>query len=160
MDDQRANPGAAPKWFPKVMDALTNKIAAEPPSEPFPGLSYYFFHPTKKKPWRCVIYPSMLEIYGGKRDGAWVVPGFTVDLTSLMRVFDKLDRVGWMSPNHWRGHIDCPAVILRGVIDGERVMLTVSTQPPDDEEPIAVLDTYKKELRYNFDDVAHDGSSS
>ncbi len=89
--------------------------------------------------WEVWIYPTPMDLVGGRHDGAVVVLGFTLDLDRLRASFDSVVAFGWsaLGLNHNEG----PHVSVEGVFQGREVYLQVLAQAPEDEEPGMKFDT-------------------
>ena len=86
-----------------------------------------------------VAYPAVTEIGGGRNDGESVYPRLLLDVEAMSRMFDE----------KWGMRLDggCaalmpPALDLWGLFHGERVHVRVLLAPPEDAEPLELLDAH------------------
>ena len=89
--------------------------------------------------WAVVAYPALSEIVGGMHDGERVFPRFLLDVEAMSRLLDE----------NWGMTLDdgcvplVPAALhLSGLYQGERVHIRVLLAPPDDAEPLDLLDAF------------------
>ena len=87
------------------------------------------------------VYPSVVELLGGKHDGETVYQGFRVDLKALQEaLFPLYDEVEAWDLDNAIGYMDelpRPAITISGRLKGSDDMLTIHicTFPPADAEP-------------------------
>lgn len=96
----------------------------------------------KDKPWfEILVFPSVVELLGGKDDGETVYQGFRVNLKALQEaVFPLYDEVQEWELDNALGHRDDlprPAITISGKFKGSDDTLTVHicTCPPEGAQP-------------------------
>jgi hypothetical protein len=96
--------------------------------------------------WEIWVYPTPVELVGGRHDGEVVAPGFSLDLEQLRDEFDSIAALGWNSLglNLPQG----PHVYVEGVFQGREVYLQVLAYAPEDEEPGLKIDASQKRRRH------------
>jgi hypothetical protein len=79
------------------------------------------------------IYPTPVELVGGRHDGEVVAPGFTLHLEELRACFQSVADFRWnaLGLNYPEG----PQVSVEGVFRGREVYLQVLAYAPEGEEP-------------------------
>jgi hypothetical protein len=89
--------------------------------------------------WEVVAYPTLREIIFGRHDGERVYPRFLLNVEALSRMLDK----------NWGMTLDggcvplIPAALhLCGLYRGKRVHIRVLLAPPEDAEPVDLLDAH------------------
>jgi hypothetical protein len=124
-------------WLALVHDAVSACVEAESPMGPL-GLRYR----EEEGFWEIWVYPTPVELVGGRHDGEVVVPGFSLDLDQLRAAFDSVVAFGWnaLGLNHSEG----PHISVEGAYQGREVYLQVLAQPPEDEEPGMKFDTTRR----------------
>lgn len=97
----------------------------------------------KDAPWfEIFVFPSVVELLGGKDDGETVYQGFRVDLKGLQEaLFPLFDEVQEWELDNAIGQVDDlprPAITISGKLKGSDETLTihVCTCPPKDAEPV------------------------
>ena len=87
------------------------------------------------------VYPSVVELLGGKHDGETVYQGFRVDLKALQdALFPLYDEVEQWELDNAIGQGDGlprPAITISGKLKASDDILTIHicTSPPEDAEP-------------------------
>ena len=101
-----------------------------------------FWPDGKNQPWFEIwVYPSVVELLGGRHDGEVVYQGFRVDLSALQEIlFPLYDEVeDWELDNAIGQGDDLPrpSIMISGRLKGNDDTLTIHicTQPPPDAEP-------------------------
>jgi hypothetical protein len=124
-------------WLALLHEAVSACVEAESPMGPL-GLRYR----EEEGFWEVWIYPTPVELMGGRHDGEVVVPGFTLDLDRLRASFDSVVAFGWnaLGLNHSEG----PHISVEGIFQGREVYLQVLAQAPEDEEPGMKFDTTQR----------------
>ena len=97
----------------------------------------------KEQPWFEIrVYPSVVELLGGKEDGETVYQGFRVDLKALQEaLFPLYDEVQEWELDNAIGQADDlprPAIMISGKLKGTKddiLTVHICTYPPEDAEP-------------------------
>ena len=90
--------------------------------------------------WLIGIYLVPTELSGGNTDGAIVLPGFSIDLLNLTRLFSDIKTLEWKVPRGYTDGLAGPEVWLEGTYCGtEFVQLHIYADCPADEVPALVL---------------------
>jgi len=115
-------------WLNTLLNEVSDCIDADSPMGPL-GLRYH----EDDGYWEVWIYPTPVELVGGRHDGEVVVPGFMLDLEQLREAFDSVSAFHWnaIGLNDPAG----PQVTIEGVFQGREVSLHVLAYAPEGEEP-------------------------
>jgi len=81
-----------PDWLDQLLAAVSACVEAQSPMGPL-GMRYR----EEEGFWEVWVYPTPVELVGGRHDGRIVVPGFTLDLEQLRAAFDSVAAFGWNS---------------------------------------------------------------
>ena len=124
-------------WLNTLREAVGGCVGADSPTGPR-GLRY-----REEEGLREVwLYPTPVELVGGRHDGEVVVPGFSLDLEQLRACFDTVVALSWDALG-----LNCPGgphVAIEGVFLGREVCLQVLAYPPTGEEPGLKLDATRR----------------
>jgi hypothetical protein len=120
----------APQWLVSLVDAAGDCMEVHCECGPLA-----FRWGSDRDLWEVRIYYAPGEAVGGADDGAMLAPGFTLDLTRLTSVFDKLTEVCWRSHSFGPHDQEGPHVSMEGVYQGHHVWLQVLAEAPEGEEP-------------------------
>jgi hypothetical protein len=112
------------RWVERVLDQLDQSLEWQSP-----GALSWRFH--EDEHW-LRLAPSVVELVGGADDGESVYPFFSLHLSHLIEIFDRLPEMLWSTMGN--------EFSLEGKINGEDAWITFSRDPFDDEEPQDVLD--------------------
>ena len=88
------------------------------------------------------VFPSVVELLGGKDDGETVYEGFRVDLKALQaQLFSLFDEIPDWELDNAIGQVDDlprPSITISGTLKGGEGTLTVHICPipPEDAEPV------------------------
>ncbi len=120
----------APQWLTSLVDAVGSCMEVHCAAGPLA-----FRWGREGDFWEVMVYYTSGEAVGGAEDGAVLVPGFSLDLSEFMSIFEELTDSRWQShsfgPHDHRGsHIS-----VEGVFQGHHVYLQVLAEAPVDEEP-------------------------
>lgn len=104
--------------------------------------------------WLLAAYLVPHELAGGKHDGSSVVAGFSLSLTELSKLFLNVTSVVWKVPRAYTDGLAGPEIWLEGVYNAgtqekewlPAVQLHIYSDPPSDEKPAVVLNTYTNTL--------------
>jgi hypothetical protein len=121
-------------WVLHLVEAVSACMMADSPMGP---LGCHFSNEEEK--WLIDVYPTTVEVVGGKLDGEVLDPGFSLDLEQLRNLFDRVDAMHWQSLG--LSDAEGPMVAIEGFYGGHDVYLRVLTYAPDDEEPGMKLNT-------------------
>jgi hypothetical protein len=115
-------------WLDELYEALVGCVEADSPMGPM-GLRSW----EEEGFWEVWVYPTPVELVGGRHDGEVVVPGFSFDLQQLREVFESVGAFGWnaLGLNWPQG----PHVYVEGVFEGREIFLQVLSYAPEDEKP-------------------------
>jgi len=116
------------EWLNTLLDEVGDCIDADSPMGPL-GLRYH----EDDGYWEVWVYPTPVELVGGRHDGEVVVPGFTLELEQVRESFDSVSAFHWnaIGLNDPAG----PQVTIEGVFQGREVSLHVLAYAPEGEEP-------------------------
>ncbi len=92
--------------------------------------------------WDVWVYPTPVELVGGRHDGKVVVPGFSLDPQQLCELIESVVSFGWnaLGLNWPQG----PHVHVEGVFQGREVYLQVLAYAPEAEEPWLKVDATRR----------------
>ena len=115
-------------WLEELYEAVAGCVEADSPMGPLGQRSW-----EEDGDWQVWIYPTPVELVGGRHDGEVVAPGITLDLEALREVFESVEAFSWnaLALNWPEG----PHVSIVGVFQGREVWLQVLAYAPEDEEP-------------------------
>jgi len=123
-----------PKWLYNLFTNVANCMESHNAPSP---LDFRYFQESGQT--NVMIYPMPVELVGGEYDGVIVLPGFYLDIKSVISIFDQIDELDWCSQSV--GLSDEGAYIsVEGIYDGHRVWLQIMAEAPKDEEPGMQLD--------------------
>jgi hypothetical protein len=124
-------------WLNTVLEAVEGCLEADSPMGPL-GLRYR----EEEAFWEVWIYPTPVELVGGRHDGEVVVSGFSLDLEQLRECFDSVVALNWsaLGLNYSEG----PHIGIEGVFEGREIYLQVLAYAPEGEEPGLKVDTTRR----------------
>jgi hypothetical protein len=124
-------------WLNSLLEEVGSCMVADSPMGPL-GLRYR----EEEDFWEVWIYPTPVELVGGRHDGEVVVPGFSLDLEQLRECFDSVAAFNWnaIGLNNPEG----PHVSIEGIFLGREVYLQVLAYAPEGEEPGLKLDATRR----------------
>ena len=127
-------------WLNSLLEEVGSCMEPDSPMGPL-GLRYR----EEEGFWEVWLYPTPVELVGGKHDGEVVVPGFSLDLEQLRECFDSVVSCHWnaLGLNYPEG----PHVAIEGVFQGREVYLQVLAYEPEGEEPGLKLDATRRRPR-------------
>lgn len=124
------NMSEAPQWLTSLVDAVGNCMEVHCAAGPLA-----FRWGSEDDFWEVMVYCAPGEAVGGAEDGAVLVPGFSLDVSELMSIFEEL------RDSHWQSHSFGPHghkgshISIEGVFQGHHVYLQVLAEAPEDEKP-------------------------
>jgi len=121
-------------WLDQLLAVVGACVEADSPMGPL-GMRYR----EEEGFWDVWVYPTPVELVGGRHDGQIVVPGFTLDLEQLRTAFDSVAAIGWNSLG--LNSDEGPCVSIEGQFQGRDIFLRVLAQFPEGEEQGLKLDT-------------------
>jgi len=124
-------------WLGELLDTVAACVAADSPMGPL-GLRYR----EEEGFWEIWIYPTPVELVGGRHDGEVVVPGFSLDLEQLRGEFDSIAALGWNSLG--LNLPEGPYIFAEGLFQGHEVYLQVLAYAPEGEEPGLKVDASRR----------------
>jgi hypothetical protein len=122
-----------PAWLEKFIGIITNCIEAHGLIGP---LRWYYLE--EEEYAELEVYPTLVEILGGELDGKLILAGFSLDVTTLLAAFSRVDAIRWSS----QGIADDEGAHLsiEGIYEGHDIWLRILADPPEDEEPGMQMD--------------------
>ena len=124
-------------WLSALREAVGGCVGADSPMGPL-GLRYR----EEEGLWEVWLYPTPVELVGGRHDGEVVVPGFSLDLEQLRACFETVVALSWDALG-----LNCPEgphVAIEGVFLGREVCLQVLAYAPKGEGPGLRLDAARR----------------
>jgi hypothetical protein len=131
---------AKPEWLRNLRRKIKSCLDGDESADLF-GMTSTFNAETDI--YTFLVYPKPVEVVGGSADGSKMWESFSLDVTRLMRMFDKAPEVSWGSrkPN-------APSSVrLGGLYRGHSVVVCVSEEPPPFIKPKVLLDWETQKLR-------------
>ena len=124
-------------WLNTLLEEIGGCMEADSPMGPL-GLRYR----EEEGFWEVWLYPTPVELVGGRHDGEVVVPGFSLDLEQLCDCFESVVEFHWnaLGLNYPEG----PHVSVEGVFHGREIYLQVLAYAPEGEEPGLKLDATRR----------------
>lgn len=110
---------------PKELESLAQVIARY-----WDGGSFSFKAVLDDGVWHLVAYPSLREIVGGEHDGGVIFSRFSINISKLMRKFDKPPKVIFDSATGYM----VPLIFMDGFLGGTRYRVTFFSVPPPDSD--------------------------
>ena len=124
------------EWLEEFIDLINGCIEAHSPMGPTTwryGMEEELHH--------LIISPTTVKLVGGEWDGEEVVPGFSLDVDSLLSLFDEIEAVYWKHRRGWgRKDEEGPRLSIEGIYQGRDVWLRILAEPWEDDEPGMELD--------------------
>lgn len=114
-----------PRWLADLANAVAAEIA---PVDVLPPLGCHFCKIDDV--WEISLFPGQTETIGGLRDGRLNSSPFSLDVSRVMQVFDKVLACHWQNqPISSRDELGAH-LALEGVYSGKRVCLRVLAVAP------------------------------
>lgn len=131
-DQQNDTDSQPPAWLEKFIEIIANCIEAHGLLGP---LRWYYLE--EEEYIELEIFPTQVEILGGELDGKLIMAGFSLDVTTLLAAFSRVDAIHWSS----QGIADEGAHLsVEGIYEGHDIWLRILADPPEDEEPGMQMD--------------------
>ena len=142
----RLQGGKPPAWMRRVLDAVSKGFSPEASCGP---LGYVWIPPDEysDEPWKVAVFPTPIEVLGGRNDGAIILPGFRVDLMHVIDSFDNFPQITWRAPSEYTGELDGPCVGFVGKLKKVKLELFIFDEPPNGFKPTVLYDQIKNEIR-------------
>lgn len=125
----------APQWLDRLRERIEG--AFQCPQQVVVKARWHDDDDEEEPHWQVVAHPVVSEIVFGMHDGERIFPRLLVDVEALNRLLDET----------WGMTLDggcvplIPAALdLWGLYRGERVHVRVLLAPPEDAEPVELLD--------------------
>jgi hypothetical protein len=112
------------EWVEKVLDQLDQSLEWQSLGK----LSWRF----DEEDNHLRLAPALMEMSGGADDGQEVYPFYSLDVSSLIEVFDKPPSMSWSTMTN--------EFSLEGPIGGNDSWITFCRDPFDDDEPQDMVD--------------------
>ena len=122
------------KWLEELIDLVANCIEAHSLMGP---IAWHYWLEDDLN--HLVFFPRTVKLVGGEQDGLEVLPGFSMDIQSLMSAFQQVDAVFWTTQSMGTDD-EGPRISIEGIYEGHKVWLRILAEPPEDEEPGMELD--------------------
>jgi hypothetical protein len=125
-----------PKWLERLLGTVCNACVSDVKGR-MTGFSYRWAKPDKNQwgIWLLEIAPSVLEISGGKDDGATGFDFVDVDLLALPACLDEVESFGF-DPDYG----ERPHLTLEGKKGKREILVEIYFEPFDDDEANTVFD--------------------
>jgi hypothetical protein len=132
-----------PRWISELFDDIFEACVSELKGR-MSGFSYQWARPADNHwgDWLLRIAPSLVEMSGGKDDGAAAFDFVDVDLLSLPKCLDEVEFFAYYPDSGEEPHLT-----LIGRKGKRDVVVEIYFQPFPDEEPRAVFDFNSKSWR-------------
>lgn len=86
-----------------------------------------------------LLYPRTVRFIGGAQDGQEGLPGFSLDVLSVISLFEEVAAVIWTTQG-LAPEDEGPRISVEGLYQGHDIWLRILAEPPADEEPGMELD--------------------
>jgi hypothetical protein len=126
--DSDDDDAAEDDWLEELREAVSSCVDVDSPMAPL-GLRYR----VEEGFWEVWVYPTPVELVGGRHDGEIVMPGFHLDLEQLRGQFESLVALSWDAQG--LNSPEGPYVSIEGVFRGREVYLQVFAGAPADAQP-------------------------
>jgi hypothetical protein len=125
-----------PKWLEELAGTVCSACVSDAKGR-MSGFSYRWAKPEDNHwgTWLLAIAPSVIEISGGRDDGAGAFDFVDVDLLALPTCLDEVESFAY-DPDHGQE----PRLILCGRKGKREVVVEVYFEPFEDDVPGAVFD--------------------
>ena len=138
-----------PVWLTDFVESLINLIT---PSTFIGEIGFCYLSPEKEKNktnrWVIAVYLLPYELSGGGKDGAHVLPEFSLDLSAFLKKFSKVDAISWKVTRNFEDGFDGPKLLVEGVYQKtKKLQFHFYTNPPASEKPSVVFDVKTMECR-------------
>jgi hypothetical protein len=125
-----------PRWVGELLDRIFEACVNDVKGR-MSGFSYRWAKPAENHwgTWLIQIAPSLVEMSGGKDDGAAIFDFMDVDLLALPKCLDEVE-----SFSHDPDYGQEPRLTLVGRKGKRDVVVEIYFQPFPDDEPLEVFD--------------------
>ncbi|HZZ78314.1 MAG TPA: hypothetical protein VFE62_07335 [Gemmataceae bacterium] len=125
-----------PKWLDEVINTVCYACISDVKGR-MSGFSYRLSKPQDNSwgIWLLMIAPSVIEIAGGKNDGATGFDYVDVDLLAMPQCLDQVESFTY-DPNFG----DEPHLTLTGKKGKREIVIQIYFEPFDDDEPETIFD--------------------
>ena len=120
-----------PAWLEALFDELMNSLEAHNPGT----FGYRYGDGDQDNGWEILFYPTPVELHGGEDDGAWVAPGFSLDVKAVCDAFDGVDSLYWTAHPFGPWDQDNPSMVIEGRYRDHAVSVRILAYAPEDEPP-------------------------
>lgn len=115
-----------PDWLSRLANAVTANFRSYDTLSPI-GCHFQQVHDL----WEVTLFASRTEIVGGPQDGSTSNASFSVDIRSLMDVFNTIETVSWQSqPLGQRDELGSH-IAIEGTYDDNQVWLRITAEAPE-----------------------------
>lgn len=91
--------------------------------------------------WVIASYLLPYELAGGQKDGAHVLPEFSLDVSGLLQKFSKVLAVEWKVRRNYLDGLEGPEIVIEGTYKNDKnVQFHFYADPPSGEKPLVVFD--------------------
>ncbi len=129
-----------PEWLEDLMATIGDCLTAHSPMGP---LGWYAFE--EEGMTELIIFPKTVLFVGGEMDGELGVPGFSFDVQTLLKAFERVDAVQWNSQGMGPHDEDGAHFSIEGIFQGHEVWVRILAEAPEDEEPGMEIDASDSE---------------
>jgi hypothetical protein len=126
----------APRWMSELLGDIFEACVSDVNGR-MSGFSYQWAKPANNHwgTWLIQLAPSVVEMSGGKDDGADIFDFVDVDLLALPKCLDEVESFTY-DPDHGQE----PRITLVGRKGKRDVVVEIYIEPFPDDEPTAVFD--------------------
>ena len=133
--DEAYNDFQPEEWLEEFIDLINGCIEAHSPMGP---TTWRYL--MEEDLHHLIISPTTVKLVGGKWDGEEVVPGFSLDVDSLLSLFEEIEAVYWSTQGMGPEDEEGPRLSIEGIYQGHDVWLRILAEPWQDDEPGMELD--------------------
>ncbi len=132
-----------PAWLKALMENVVGLIT---PLDFVGELGFCYLNPEDKSnntgKWVIAVYVLAYEVAGGGRDGANLLPEFSIDMLGLYGSFSAVSSFEWRVKRNYLDGLEGPEVYVEGSCkSGQEVQFHFYSDPPEGEKPSIVLDS-------------------
>ncbi len=124
-----------PAWAERFATRVANSHSVDCPID-VPLLHWYILPPGHsdglEDAWFVCLYPALVEIVGGKSDGAVWFSWRDLDILALQKAFDDVTAFSWLPDSDDEGGTGGGCLICEGVVEGRKLQLRLDQCPPED----------------------------
>lgn len=139
----RNSTASPPAWLRRFTDEASQAILDTEVHAPI-GCHYHYVEELSE--WEITVFVSDTEVVGGRRDGTIVPYQIQVDLPQVLRLFDQMPKVYWLSGVDREDDDLNQHVSMEGQVKGHQIWLRILAQAPQQAGPGRLLHAFTGKL--------------